>query len=582
MTRLIRALALMMATLTASELVAQDSWVQIEAQPTLEEASERARAYAGAFPGVQGYRLNSGWYAIVLGPFTPDEAARQLDLLGRERLIPPDSFIATPGSLDRRFWPAGFDATALEPAQPDTAATDAAPESGATEPAFTALPDETIDQALASEAALDDAARLDLQRAMQWFGIYAGKIDGSFGKGTRAAMADWQGQNGHDQTGILTTAQRADLTAAWQGERAALGILTVTEKEAGITIDLPMGLVEFDGYEPPFVRYRAKGNSGYQVLLISRRGDARTLLALYERIQTLELMPMGAEGALTKSGFTLSGGDAGGQAHAQADLSGGFIKGFVLVTPPGKGDQAARALDAMKASFTALPDKGLDETLGEPSLVSAADLTAGLDVRHPALSRSGAFIDATGAVLTTTEVLANCARLTIDRRHEATVAFRDDAHGLAVLRPLTPLAPRAFAGLPARPLRVGADVAIAGYPYEDRLDRPVMSFGTLAEASGLNGETDLARLSIRTRAGDVGAAVLDSTGALAGMLLPPRDGDGRDLPEGTGIVVQADAIAAALAQGGVTLAPGTAAGPLAAEDLARRARDMAVLVSCWR
>lgn len=579
MTRFLRALALMMATLTAGEALAQDTWVQIEAQPTLEEASERARAYAGAFPDVQGYRLNSGWYAIVLGPFTPDEAARQLDVLGRERLIPADSFIATPGSLKRRFWPAGLDTAATEPVPTDPAP---ATEPDAAEPDATLIPEETIDQALASEAALDDAGRLDLQRAMQWFGIYAGKIDGSFGKGTRAAMADWQGRNGHEPTGILTTAQRTDLIAAWQGERNALGIQTVTEPEAGITIDLPMGLVEFDGYEPPFVRYRAKGNSGYQVLLISRRGDARTLVALYDRIQGLELMPMGSAGSLTKSGFSLSGQDASRQTHAQADLSGGFIKGFVLVTPAGQDAQSGRALEAMKASFTATPGSGLDETLGEPSLVAASDLTAGLDVRHPALSRSGTFIDAAGTVLTTTEVLANCTRLTLDRRHEATVAFRDEVQGLAVLKPVAPLAPRAFAGLPTGPLRAGADVALAGYPYEDRLDRPVMSFGTLAEPRGLNGETHLARLSIRTRAGDVGAAVLDSTGALAGMLLPPRDGDGRDLPEGTGMVVQAEAIAATLAKAGVPLAPAAAPGPLAAEDLSNRARDMAVLVSCWK
>ena len=40
---------------------AQDRvWVQVEAQPTLREAEDRARAYAGAFPDVSGYRLRSG------------------------------------------------------------------------------------------------------------------------------------------------------------------------------------------------------------------------------------------------------------------------------------------------------------------------------------------------------------------------------------------------------------------------------------------------------------------------------------------------------------------------------------------
>ncbi|TAG08687.1 MAG: peptidoglycan-binding protein, partial [Rhodobacterales bacterium] len=42
-------------------------WVQIEAQPDLAGAEDRARAYAARFPETSGFRLRSGWYAIVLG-----------------------------------------------------------------------------------------------------------------------------------------------------------------------------------------------------------------------------------------------------------------------------------------------------------------------------------------------------------------------------------------------------------------------------------------------------------------------------------------------------------------------------------
>ena len=37
---------------------AQDTWVQIEAQPSLSEAQERAHAYDGALPNVQAYKLD--------------------------------------------------------------------------------------------------------------------------------------------------------------------------------------------------------------------------------------------------------------------------------------------------------------------------------------------------------------------------------------------------------------------------------------------------------------------------------------------------------------------------------------------
>mgnify|MGYP000455709125 CR=1 FL=1 len=112
-----------------------------------------------------------------------------------------------------------------------------------------------------------------------------------------------------------------------------------------IDIDLPLGLVSFKGYEPPFVHYEARDGSGYQVLLISRQGDAKTLVALVDRLQALAVMPMGAEKSLKKSSFTLSAANDQSAAYAQADLSGGLIKGFVLIWPKTEEERAGRVLD---------------------------------------------------------------------------------------------------------------------------------------------------------------------------------------------------------------------------------------------
>ncbi len=108
---------------------AQDrAWVQIEAQPTLTEALERARAYASAFPEVQGYALRSGWYGILLGPYSRAQADARLAELKQERLIPGDSFIAFGREFREAFWPpAGSQAVTPEPAV-DAAPADPAPE----------------------------------------------------------------------------------------------------------------------------------------------------------------------------------------------------------------------------------------------------------------------------------------------------------------------------------------------------------------------------------------------------------------------------------------------------------------------
>ena len=78
----------------------QKVWVQIDAQPTLSAAMDRARAYAGVLEQVQGYRLPSGAYAIVLGPMGSDAAVTELQSLMAQNMIAADSDDGIPlGSL---------------------------------------------------------------------------------------------------------------------------------------------------------------------------------------------------------------------------------------------------------------------------------------------------------------------------------------------------------------------------------------------------------------------------------------------------------------------------------------------------
>ena len=56
------------APVVGSQAIApqQIAWVQIEAQPTLAAAQERARIYSATLPDVNGFALGSGWYGISL------------------------------------------------------------------------------------------------------------------------------------------------------------------------------------------------------------------------------------------------------------------------------------------------------------------------------------------------------------------------------------------------------------------------------------------------------------------------------------------------------------------------------------
>ena len=376
------AFGLLLAVLCAAPARAQDQvWVQIEALPTLTDAQNRARAYASAFANVAGFQLRSGWYAIVVGPYSVGEGAAKLSALTRENLVPQDSYIADGREFRQQFWPIGATGAAT-PTDDLTATAPDAQQDATDNPAITPVPvpeplmmaEETRAEARQAEASLTRTDREDLQEALQWFGYYAATIDGDFGPGTRNSMAAWQTDNGVDPTGVLTTTQRGTLLAAYGQAQAELGLQTVVEAASGIEIILPTALVKFDHYEPPFVHFSEKDGSGVRVILISQPGEQNALYGLYDILQTLEVVPLQGERSRGDRTFTISGKSATVESYSYAELSGGLIKGFILVWPPADAERMARVLAAMQASFKSSGDTALDPGLAP----MADDIRAGL------------------------------------------------------------------------------------------------------------------------------------------------------------------------------------------------------------
>lgn len=588
--KVISALALVMvllAGITGRAQAQQTAWLQIEAQPTLTAAEDRARAWSGIFTEVTGYQLRSGWYAIALGPYAPDEAVQRLSDLRRENLVPRDSFVADGRNFAQMFWPVG----AIQDAQ--IVPIEPIPEQQAAEPQVTpeaaiaqdpvVLPDESPKEARASESALTQSDRELLQTALKWFGFYASSIDGAFGPGTRNSMAQWQEANAFEPTGILTTMQRTTLTESYYAEQAEFGFQTITEQEAGIEITLPTALVAFDHYEPPFVHYAPKNGGKTRVILISEPGNQSTLFGLYDILQTLEIVPLNGERSRTEKDFTIRAESAQLASYSHAELARGMIKGYILVWDPSQGDRMARVLDVMAASFRPVGDRALDPGLAPMDAAARQSLLSGLEVRKPAFSRSGFYIDPTGTVLTTSDAVDQCARITLDGDTEARVTLSDPATGLAVLTPAQPLAPPATARFRSEPSRIGAEITLSGYSYEGTLSAPVLTFGSLQATEGLDGEQGLARLALTALPGDAGGPVFDAAGSVVGMLLPRATSGSRVLPEGVAFAADGTAIASRLGQNGIILQQQDALGTdLTPDALSALATGMTVLVSCWK
>lgn len=579
MQRLVTA-ALIFLVMTTKSLFAQDNtvWVQIEAQPTLSQALDRARAYAGQLQDVNGFVMPGGWYAVALGPYLRDDAEQVLRVYRAEGSIPRDSFIAYSSNFESQFWPVGT-AGVTTPAAPPATETAPTPEPQPVAEPEIRQPDETIREARASEAALTRDEKKDLQRLLQWAGFYNSSIDGSYGRGTRASMSAWQEANGYEPTGVMTTGQRAELLAQYNAILNGLDLQTTADSRMGIEMKLPLGAVKFDEYEAPFAHFTATGSVPQaRVLLISQTGDRNTLYGLYDIMQTLEIVPLDGPRNLDGDSFKLVGEGAQVVSHTQATLKDGQIKGFTLIWPTGDEERRTRLLGEMQSSFARI-DGVLDPAAGS-NLEQRVDLVAGLDIRQPKLSRSGFFVDSKGTVVTTADAVQSCSRITLDADTEATVLASDAALGLAVLRPSQPLAPVTVASFQTAVPRLQSEIAVSGFSYGAVLDAPTLTFGTLADLRGLQGEETLDRLALTALPGDAGGPVFDTGGKVLGMLLPRVSGN-QKLPGDVNFSLDGSEIRKLMAANGVTASETDQITAMAPEDMIGVASGMTVLVSCW-
>ncbi|MBO9466140.1 trypsin-like peptidase domain-containing protein [Tropicibacter sp. R15_0] len=589
--------------LTANVAFAQEDtvFIQIEARTSLNGAQQSVNKYTGSLQDVNGFSLGGGWYGVALGPYSRTEAQQVLLNLQNRGLIPADAYIEVPRAYGRQFWPVGAQVLdglapvpapevadpAPEPAEAPVAEVAPTPEptvepvaEAAPAPAEPEVVEETPRQARASERALNREQREELQIALKWAGVYTSGIDGAFGRGTRRAMAAWQEQNGFEETGILTTLQRAELLRQYNSILDGMDMAVYTDPRAGISVQLPMGAVKFDRYEAPFALFDGTGVvEGAQLLLISQPGDRKTMNGLYEIMQTLEIVPLDGERKREANGFLLTGSNARITSHTEVGLRNGEIKGFTLIWPTGDEDRRTRVLGLMQKSWQRTD--GVLDPAAVTDAGQAVDLVSGLKVRTPRENASGFFVDNSGTVLTSAATVAGCSRVTLDGVFDAKLIASDDGLGVAALRPTNALAPRRVAAFRTDSPRLQSEVAVAGYSFGGRLSAPTLTFGTLEDLQGLGGETQIARLGLSSLPGDAGGPVFDGGGMVVGMMQTKADGGSRRLPEDVSFAAKTGELLSFLQSNGIRPVARGGAGVMAPEDLTALAADTTVLVSCW-
>ena len=638
MTRLV--LAFWLTLMAAAQGNAQETvWMQIDAQPTEAEAEESARYYESFIPDVAGFELDSGWYVVALGPYTPEDAANLLQFYRDSGQIPSDSFTSLAKDYQRQFWPRaevliepptnavsppndaqadslsnesseGITVTVLPtelfselpsapPAptasavmaiDPPTPELEPAPTKNDISPPASSDTGETGESENTSDLAgpLNPASysvipekensRQILQRALTWSKFYTGEIDGDLGPKSRAAIRAWQTAKGHEATGIMTKRQRARLTSEYALTLVNIDLQQIRDDRAGIAMMLPMTQLGAPQYSYPFARYAHQGNQNSGVLLISQAGDRTTLSSLYKVLQTLQSIPLGGTRKLNRSSFVISSENDIIFSHTEATLGNGAIKGFTLAWPRKDRSGYEAILAAMRASFT--PIEGVLKPLDSAQQTLDKDLLSGFEIRRPKHSKSGIFVTESGALITTAKAVEGCRAITIDRDFSAEVTAIDINLGVALVTPTEALSPISVGRFSKLPARRREQIVTAGYSFEGVLETSSLTNGVITDTKGLFDESDQLRLTLPALSGDAGGPVLGATAAVLGML-KDRETGARTLPDDVSFAVTSAALVNLLKRNGITARTTGTVATLSTGQRAKTGRDITAMVSCW-
>ena len=561
-------------------------WIQVEARPDLKSAMNRIKVYRTKISNVVGFEIEGGWFGITLGPYKSHIADALLAEFKEKGLIPPDSFVARRVTYGSQFYtprtssPQLITEQSLNQAEVDTTTQVVTEIAIATETATELeLSDaEKLEITKISENALTFDEKKYLQRALAWANHYQGAIDGLYGPETRQAMLDWQIKNRYPHTGFMAPAERSLLLNKYTSVISKLNLVQISNLRAGITLLVPRGILGPAKYEAPFVRFEATDNSNTQIILISQAGDATRLKALFEVIQTLDIVPKGGILNLGEAGFSIETSNNELFTTGFAKLIDGKIKGAILVWP--SEDEArrlrlkAQIFDSFGSLGGVLPEAEFFETGLLPK-----DLISGLKIRQPIFARSGVFLNAEGVVLTANRDLELCGSIELGFGTQAKVkAF--NSH-LAVLTPMEKISPPGITSFQLGPLKAPRRITAGGYSFGGSLGAPTLTRGLLQELGDLSGNDKISRLQIDTLPGDAGGPIYDSGGNVIGILLPKSVETERKLPNNVNFSANWNLISSLLNEANISISLTEDKPHPDLISLSDAAKNTIALITCW-
>jgi peptidoglycan hydrolase-like protein with peptidoglycan-binding domain len=378
-------------------------------------------------------------------------------------------------------------------------------------------------------AALPLPERIALQTDLIWTGHYEGVADGAMSASAIAAVRAFQSRHGGKPTGVLNPQEQMDLAAAARTARQAVGWRVLDDQATGVRLGVPTKLVTRIAQGADTSRF-ASAHGELQVETFRIDAPGTTLEAVFD--QHRKDPSRSIESAVLRPDFFVISGEQGGvkKFSVRAAIKSGEVRGEIIRYDVSTQGTFARLVTAMASAFAAFPTAAL----------------VGAQAQRRVDYATGIVIDAGGRIVTDRQATQGCLVITIPGLGNAEREAEDT--DLALLR--------LYGARPLHPVPVAATDADAENVTLVGVADPAL------QAGGATVTTAPARLGAATvdskrllepspLAGFSGAAALDATGALVGVvtLAPAPSG----IPQG--LLVPAEGLRHFLEGAHVGLAP---------------------------
>jgi S1-C subfamily serine protease len=454
----------------------------------------------------------------------------------------------------------------------------------------------TFEEARAAFASAPVESRITLQILLTAAGYWNAVPNETFGKRLFASIQRFQSENGFPPTGVLDKSQVEKLARDGVNWLANWGFRPVKHPSRSVSIWVPFGLGVQAERNSQGVTYRdPNGRITLHFTSVPNAGIADNYRAVLNLVTSERakihynvikdgwyvVSATAQDGTdyylryhqdrTNVTGFTLSWKNTNGIVHGEriAILMSGSL--WSNMTGAAFVDPLTPASDGPKAtteSETPAPAPQRDE-------------------QKKASQGTGFFVTSEGHVLTNQHVIDGCSSISVapeaGQSLPARIAAADKENDLALLK--VDHRPSRFATLRVG-ARLGEEVAVFGYPLASLLATSGnFTLGNVTALAGLGDDTRFLQISAPVQPGNSGGPLLDRSGnaigVVSGKLNATKTAEiSGDIPQNVNFAVKASAAAMFLEMSQVSFGFGTNNAPLAPADLADKAKELSVFITC--